>query len=242
MQEISILAGRALTTQRKFTAMADNIANANTDGYRRKDYEFKEVVSRPLGHPTASYVADRGIVLDFQDGVFSDTGNPLNAAISGKGFFAISVEGETQYTRRGHFVMGNDGTLMTPEGYPVLDAAQGPLQLPADARDIVIARDGTISTEQGQVGQLGIFQFQDDELPSLTRMGNVAFGAPEGIVPTQAEDAVVLQGKVEASNVDPIKESVTLQDASRAYQSSLRLLQGSEQLEERTIRTLGGVQ
>ncbi|MFZ2587700.1 MAG: flagellar hook-basal body complex protein [Alphaproteobacteria bacterium] len=241
MQEISILTARALATQRKFTAMADNIANANTDGYRRKDYEFKEVVSRPLGHPTASYVADRSMVIDYNAGVLAESGSPTNAAIAGKGFFAIDVNGETQYTRRGHFVVANDGTLMTPEGYPVLDIAQGPIQLPAGVRDIIIARDGTLATEQGQVAQIGVFEFQDDELQSLQRTGNVAFTAG-GATPVPSANPTVIQGKIEASNVDPVKESVMLQDASRAYQTSLKLLQSSEQLQERAIRTLGGTQ
>ena len=242
MQEISILTTRALATERKFTAVADNIANVNTDGYRRKDFEFKEVISRPAGHATASYVADRGIVMDFNPGVLTETGNPLNVALGGEGFFAIEVDGETQYTRRGHFVMGNDGTVQTPEGYPVLDGALGPIQLPANTRDIVIARDGTISTEQGQIARFGVFNFDDETLPNLTRAGNVAFMAPPGATAEPVENPMVVQGKVEASNVSPIIESVAMQDASRAYQSSLQLLRTSEQLEEKAIRTLGGIQ
>lgn len=242
MQEISILTGRALSTQRKFNAIADNIANVNTDGYRRKDYEFKEVVSHPHGHATASYVSDRAMVLDMDNGVMTETSSPFNVALGGKGFFAIEVDGETQFTRRGHFVLGNDGVLQTPEGYPVLDASFAPLQLPTNARDVQIGRDGTIATEQGQVGKLGVFNFDDATLPNLQRAGNVAFLAPQGEAPLAVDNPMVIQGKLEASNVDPVMETVTMQDASRAYQTSLQLLRTSEQLEERAIRTLSGNQ
>lgn len=238
MQELAVLASRAITTQRKFDAVADNIANINTDGYRRKDYEFREMISRPQGHPTASYVADRGIIMDYSDGVLTETGNPFNAAIGGPGFFAVDVDGTTQYTRRGHFMMANDGTLVTPEGYPVLDVAGGSIQLPADTQQVIIARDGTISTEQGQISRLGVFSFGDDDLGLLQRAGNTAFIPQLGATAEAVEAPQVYQGKVEASNVNPVMEMVTMQDVARAYQSSLRSLQSIENLEERAIRAL----
>lgn len=238
MQELAVLASRAMTTQRKFDAVADNIANINTDGYRRKDYEFRELVSRPQGHPTASYVADRGILMDYSSGVFTETGNPFNAAIAGEGFFAVEVDGTTQYTRRGHFMMASDGTLVTPEGYPVLDNAGGPIQLPADTRQVIIARDGTLSTEQGQLSRLGVYTFDADELNQLQRAGATSFIPQFGATAEPVENPVVHQGKIEASNVSPVMEMITMQDAARAYQSSLRNLRSLEDLEERAIRAL----
>lgn len=239
MQEIAVLASRAVTTQKWFTAIADNVANANTDGYRGVGMEFKEVVSRPMGKPTASYVADRAAVVNFEPGVLQQTGNPLNVALGGEGFFAINVNGNVQYTRRGHFLLNSEGTVVTPEGHPLLDIALGEIQVPAGTQNILIAPDGTISTEQGQLSQIGVYTFNPEERGMLRRAGSTSF-VPEGVNPLPVEAPQVIQGKVEASNVSPVEEMVTMQQVSRAYQSSLRNLRGLEDLEERAIRALGG--
>ncbi|MCP5405281.1 MAG: flagellar hook basal-body protein [Pseudomonadaceae bacterium] len=239
MQELAILASRAMTTMRKFNAVSDNIANINTDGYRRKDYEFKELVSRPDGiNPTASYVGDRAVIIDYSDGVLTETGNPFNAAIGGEGFFAVDVNGTTQYTRRGHFLMATDGTLVTPEGHPVLDNSGGQIQLPPDTTQVIIGRDGSIATEQGQIGRLGVFGFSDEDKGLLQRAGNTGFIPTQGASAQPLENPVVYQGKIEASNVSPVMEMVTMQDVARSYQSAVRALRGLEDTEQRAIRTL----
>jgi flagellar basal-body rod protein FlgF len=240
MQEVAVLASRAVTTQRWFTAVADNVANANTDGYRRVGMQFKEVISRPNGKATASYVADRAAVVSFQPGVLQETGNPLNVALGGEGFFAIDVGGTTQYTRRGHFLLNSEGTVVTPEGHPVLDIAQGPIQVPAGTQSILIAADGTLSTEQGQLAQIGVFTFAKEDLGMLRRAGSTGFVPEGGVAAQAAEFPQLIQGKVETSNVNPVEEMVTMQQASRAYQSAVRTLSSVESLEERAIRALGG--
>lgn len=239
MQEVAVLASRALSTQRWFTNIADNVANANTDGYRRVGLEFKEVVSRPKGHPTASYVADRAAWVNYDSGVLQQTGNPLNVAIGGEGFFAINVNGTVQYTRRGHFVMNNEGTMVTPEGHPVLDIALGEIQIPPGTQNILIAPDGTLSTEDGQLSQIGVFNFTKDDIGMLRRAGSTSF-IPEGVTGQAMEAPNLIQGKIETSNVNPVEEMVTMQQASRAYQSAIRNLRSVEELEQRAIRTLGG--
>ena len=230
-----------MTTQRQFTAVADNVANANTDGYRGLDIDFKEVVSRPRGAPTASYVSDRSANVNWDSGVMTETGSPMNAAIGGDGFFAIDVNGVTQYTRRGHFVIGADGTLMTTEGHPVLDNAGGPIQVPGDAKSFKIAGDGTISTDQGQLSKLGVFSFDKADMGMLQRAGQVGF-IPRGIAATAMENPLVLQGKVEASNINPVQEMVSMQAVSKAYENAMQNMRQLESLEDRAIRTLGNIQ
>jgi flagellar basal-body rod protein FlgF len=169
MQELAILASRALTTQRQFTAVADNVANINTHGFRKLDLQFKEVISRPKGHPTASYVADRALFVSRQQGGLEKTSNPLDVAINGDGFFAVNVNGTTQYTRKGNFLVDNVGTLITTEGRPVLDNAGTPIQLPTDARNVMIAGDGAISSEAGLIATLGVYTFTDADMKLLER-------------------------------------------------------------------------
>ncbi len=242
MQELAILASRAMGTQRQFTAVADNIANLNTHGYRKLDLQFKEVISRPMGRATASYVGDRAIFINQSDGALEKTNNPLDVSINGKGFFAIDVNGATQYTRKGNFLTSNDGTLITTEGYPVLDNAGAPIQLPINATTVNIAGDGTVSTAEGQIGQVGIYTFSDADMKLLQRAGTSAFSPELGAAAVVVENPRVIQGFLEASNVNPTEELVNMENVSRAYQNSLKLLRSVEDIEERAIRTLGSVQ
>lgn len=242
MQELAVLAARAMGTQRQFTAVADNIANANTSGYRRLDVQFRELVSKPDGKPTASYVSDRGVVLDYTMGALQKTNNPLDVAIAGDGFFATRVGDDVHYTRRGQFTVDGEGTLVTPEGYPVLDNANAPIQFPAGIKQVVVAKDGTISTEQGQLAQLGVFQFAKEDQGKLRRTGDVSFTPEFGALPQVVEAPKMEQGFLEASNVNAVEEMVTMQAVSRAYQNSLKMMQGLEDTEQRAIRSLGQVQ
>lgn len=238
MQELAVLASRVMTSQREFTAVADNIANANTQGFRKLEMEFRESISRPANHATASYVEDRAIHVSQNQGVMEKTGSPLDMAISGEGFFGINVDGNRQYTRRGQFVINSEGTLTTPEGYAVLDNAGEPIQIPAGTTSLKLARDGTLSTEQGQFSQVGVFTFSEADLPKLERAGTTAFIPMLGATALPLEEPVMLQGHVEASNVNAVQEMVTMQNVTRAYESSVKLMRGLEDLESRAIRNL----
>jgi flagellar basal-body rod protein FlgF len=245
MQELAVLATRTLTTQRQFTAIADNVANVNTHGFRKLELNFREVKSAPPGAQPTSYVADRALVLSQADGALESTSNPLDVALSGNGFFAIDVNGTTQYTRRGQFMLSSNGTLVTPEGHNVLDNSGAPLQFTAETRNIKIAPDGTISTEQGRLGQLGVFQFSPEHLKLLQRAGASAFVPKLGATANPADFATkdapqVRQGYLEASNVNAVQEMVDMEVVSRAYQQSITLAKSLEDLEQRAIRNLSG--
>ena len=242
MQTVAVLASRVLTTQRQYTAVADNVANANTTGFRRLKLDFKEVSGQYHGKTVASYVADRSIHVVQQQGTFKDTGNPLDFAISGNGFFAINVNGTREYTRNGQFVLDANGMLVTPQGYNVLDNAGTPIQFSQTVQSIRIATDGTISTEEGQLGTLGVYAFNQADMGKLQRAGNTAFIPTNGATAQVAESPNVRQGYLEESNVNPVQEMVNMQTASKAYENSLNLLQGVEDLQKTTIQTLGGLQ
>ncbi len=238
MQELAVLASRAITTQREFTAVADNIANATTQGFRKLEMEFRESVSKPANHATASYVEDRALHISQKQGVMETTGNPLDMAISGEGFFAIDVNGSRQYTRRGQFVVNPEGTLTTPEGYTVLGSAGEPVQIPAGATSLKLAQDGTLSTDAGQFSRIGVFSFAAADMGRLQRAGATAFVATQGAAPVVVEAPLLKQGYLEGSNVNAVEEMTNMQMVSRAYESSIRLMKGLEDLESRAIREL----
>lgn len=241
MQEVAVLASRVLTTKREFTAVADNVANVNTEGFRKLALSFQEVTGKG-GSNAASYVQDRALLISQAQGALENTGNPLDVAINGTGFFATREGANTVYTRRGRFVVDGEGTLSTPEGNPVLDNAGATIQFPEDVKTITIGPDGTISTEQGQIAQLGIYEFNAKDLAGLQRVGTAGFLPPKGATPTAMDLPVVKQGFLEASNVNPVEEMVNMQNVSKAYESSLRMLRSIEDLEQRAIRNIGVAQ
>lgn len=239
MQELAVLASRVMTKQREFTAVADNVANVNTQGFRKLEMEFRETISRPRAHATASYVEDRALHVSQAQGGMEKTGNQLDMAISGEGFFGIDVDGTRQYTRRGQFLVNAEGTLVTPEGYGVLDGAGQPIQVPVGAADIKLGEDGTLSTaEGGQFAQVGVFTFSKEDLPKLERAGNTAFVPMLGATAVPMEGARLKQGVLESSNVNAVQEMVNMQNVSRAYESSIRMMKSLEDLESRAIRNL----
>jgi flagellar basal-body rod protein FlgF len=240
MQEIAVLASRALTTQRMFNAVADNIANGTTAGYRKLEMDFKEVSGRGKGgQPGASYTQDRSMGISTLSGVLQSTGNPLDVAITGPGYFAVDVGGSTQYTRRGQFLVNTEGLLVTPEGNPVLDNSNAPIQFPEGIKNITIALDGTISTEEGQLAKIGVFAFTPEQESALQRTGNTGFATVDGSAPTALEYPTVHQGAYESSNVNAVEEMVNMQLVSKAYENTITLLGSLNDLESRAIRNLG---
>lgn len=241
MQELAILASRALTTQRQFTSVADNVANVNTHGYKRLDLQFKEVVSRPAGHATASHVADRALFIDYSAGPLQVTDSPLHVAVVSEGMLAVQVNDSVHYTRNGQMLLANDGTLVTPQGYPILDNANSPIQVPENSGELTIGRDGTMSTREGILAQLGVFTFSKEDYAKLQRSGESLYVPQLGAAAVPVETPRVQQGALETSNVNPTLELVNMEMVSKNYQNSLKLLKSMEDLEQQSIRTLGGL-
>lgn len=238
MQELAVLAARTMGMQRQFTAIADNVANVNTHGYKRLDLQFKEVISRPASQATASYVADRSLAIDYTTGSMETTNNPLDVALAGDGFFAVQLGNTTAYTRRGQFLLNGDGTLVTPTGNTVLDNTGQPIQVPEDAKFINISSDGTIATDQGILARLGVFTFTSQDLGKLQRAGDSGFIPREGATATVVETPTMKQGMLESSNVNAVQEMTNMEQVSRAYQNSLKLVKSLEDMESQAIRSL----
>lgn len=242
MQEVAVLASSVLANQRQFTAVADNVANVNTDGFRKLSLDFQEIASTPKGKHTASYVEDRALTISQLQGTMQNTQNPLDVAIEGDGYFAVRDGANIIYTRRGRFIVNGEGTLSTPEGLPVLDNAGASVQFPEDLKSITIGPDGTISTEQGQIAQLGVFQFKPVDQSRLQRVGTAGFLPAVGAAPVAMDDPRVRQGFIEGSNVNAVQEMVDMQKVSKAYENSLAMLRSVEDLEQRAIRNIGVAQ
>jgi flagellar basal-body rod protein FlgF/flagellar basal-body rod protein FlgG len=209
--------GLLARTQALDTA-SNNLANAGTVGFRAQRDYFRGVLAgvandASLASQTGNAVNNFGVlggnVLDQGQGSVTATGNPLDLALDGEGFFAIQTASGTQYTRDGSFTRSSDGTLETPQHEAVLDVQGQPIALPTGA--VSVAADGSVSvtTDQGSaiVGQVGVFAFPQGAQP--TAIGANRFVAPDGVQATAAS-ATLRQGELEGSNLDAVHGTMQL--------------------------------
>ena len=207
---------------KEMSVVANNVANTATTGFRAEGVLFAEHVKN-TGTVSASIsmaTAD-GRVTDFAQGTLSQTGGTFDFAIEGDGFFLIEAPAGVRLARAGSFTPSPDGQLVTPEGYPVLDAGTAPLFVPGDAEQIAVAPDGTISADGVPIGQFALVLPEDGAV--LTREDGVRFETPDALQP--ASDAKILQGFVENSNVQPVNEITRMIEVQRAYEMGQSFLE-----------------
>lgn len=211
--------------------IANNIANASTTGYRAEGLIFSEhVAGLGRGHDSLSMPLAQGRDTSLAQGSLSRTGGRFDLAIEGDGFFMIQTPGGERLTRNGHFTANENGDLVTMEGHPVLDPGGAPVFVPAGVPDLAISADGTISAAGQPIGQVGLY-LPEDPL-GLVREDGVRFAAEGGVRP--AEDARIVQGFLEESNVNPILEISRMIEVQRAYELGQSFLD----LEDQRIRTM----
>jgi flagellar basal-body rod protein FlgF len=209
--------GLLARTQALDTA-ANNLANAGTVGFRAQRDYFRGVLAgigeqaapSQVGNAINDFGVLGGNVIDQGQGAITATGNPLDLALNGQGFFAIQTNTGVQYTRDGGFTRSDTGVLQTAQGEPVLDNNGQPITIPTGA--ISVAADGNISvaTADGSAiaGKVGVFDFPPQT--QLTALGTNRFSAPDGTQPTSATDPVIQQGSLEGANIDAVHGTMQL--------------------------------
>lgn len=233
--------------QRNLDVIAQNVANVNTNTYKRAEMRFAELVTSPeiakgvtpLARPAAEAgagvaVTDIGRV--FAQGDLRETGKPFDLAISGDGFIELlGPGGQTYLWRGGTLKIGEDGTLQTADGLLLKSV----VQLPEDITALRIERDGRVrglaagDTDFTDLGQLEIVM--PDDITQLTAAEGGYYRASEGVelrtfAPGENGKGVMIQGSVEASNVDLSTELVSLLLAQRAYGANAQVVQAGDQL------------
>ena len=197
---------------------ANNLANAGTTGFRAHQDYFSGVLASSLDQnfDTASQVGKSvngygilgGNKLDLGQGELQATGNPLDLALEGQGFFAIQTKNGIRYTRDGAFSRSSTGVLQTSQGEPVLDANQKPITIPSGT--IYVAPDGSVSVSGTDgsviVGKVGVFDFADDSV--LTAEGTNRFSANGA--KAVAGSATLVQGSVEGANQNSVQGTMQL--------------------------------
>jgi flagellar basal-body rod protein FlgF len=198
--------------------LANNVANASTGGYK-SDQEFYSLYVAPEAQdsPMSSTMPliERPWT-DFSQGLLRATGNPTDAALSGKGFFAVDGPGGPLYTRNGSFQMARDGKLVTSDGYAVRGTGGAGLTL-QPSQPFEISRDGTVTQEGTIIGQLEIADFTSTA--GLAKQGNSYFRISDPAVqPTAPSGTAVEQGQLESSNVGSAEAAVRLISVMRQFE------------------------
>jgi flagellar basal-body rod protein FlgF len=215
-------------------AIANNIANVSTTGFKREGTLFSEYVARTGDGPSLSIGFGNTRVVDLQQAGISATGGSLDFAIEGEGFFLVQTPQGQMLTRAGSFTPGADGTLQTADGFPVLDGSGSTIFIPPDARNIGVAEDGTISADGLPVSKLGLWAPSDPL--TLTHQQGTMFTASSY---QPAEGGKIMQGHLEDSNVDPISEVAKMISVQRAYELGQSFLDREDDRTRTVIQTLG---
>ena len=219
------MTGLVARTQALDTAAA-NLANAQTPGYRAEREFFRSVLLGPdaadseLGATVNNYGLLGGDRLSMAQGALEPTGNPLDLAIEGQGFFMVQTPNGPRYTRDGGFHRAQNGQLVTQAGEPVLSQAGQPILIPPG--EVTVGADGAVSVAGGVVAELGVFVFPAGT--ELTAEGANRYVAPPGVTATAAKDASIHQGALEAANQDVVEGSLDLVMMQRQAEMMQRAL------------------
>jgi len=232
---------KQMVLRRQMDVIANNIANMNTNGFKGEKMMFVEHLIRSkssdnvLGEKLA-YVRDVATVRDTSEGHLISTSNPLDVAISGEGYFAVETAAGERYTRNGRFQLDQAGQLVTQNGEPVLSTTGAPFFFGPTDTEITISGDGSVSTENGPLGQLRVVTFEDDL--GLDQDGTLLLSADFDNPPRDAENARVNQGMLESSNVQPIIELTHMIDVHRSYDAVRSFIEKEDDRQKAMIRTL----
>ena len=230
-----------LAANRSMDVIANNLANVSTPAFKRENVKFEELIQsvRPAEGESApqavSFVQDKGVVRDLNEGRLETTKNTFDVALNGPGYFVVQTPtGGNQYTRNGHFTLDGSGQIVTEDGMPVMGDG-GPITISTNDGAIHIANDGTVSGANGQITKLQVVDFANDRL--LQKEGSSLYSTTQ--TPNPVTTTTVQQGMLESSNVEPVTEISHMIEIMRAYQATASLTQQQETLLSQAIDKLG---
>jgi flagellar basal-body rod protein FlgF len=250
---IYLAASGAMLEQMRLEVLANNIANVGTPGFKQDLPIFR--VSAPSQDPLAAstgtgedstaiqeiqpYTPPFDYRTDFSTGALQKTGNPLDLALVGNGFFVIRTPEGERYTRQGSFRLNDEGVLCSQDGYPVL--GQGG-EIAIDGRQVAVGQDGSIEVDGQQVAKLRLVNFSAPE--NLRKVGSSLFvnAAESGAnQESEATDVQVDQGFIETSNVNAIRAMTDMIECLRVSEAYQKVIRSADEATAQTINDVGSV-
>ncbi|WP_298851069.1 flagellar hook-basal body complex protein [uncultured Ruegeria sp.] len=214
--------------------VANNIANANTTGYRQQGLVFSEFIQDMPNNSSLSMVRAEARNTSLRQGVLTETDGQFDFAIEGDGFFMVETPDGDRLTRAGSFSPNAQGDLVTMDGARVLYANGAPVFIPPDAASIDVGSDGTLSVDGQLLGQLGVFNVTNTQ--ALVREGSTLFRADGAIDPV--DEPVVLHRFLEGSNVNAIQQVTRLVEIQRAYELGQSFLESEDERMRGALKAL----
>jgi len=224
--------------------LANNLANAGTNGYK-SDREYYGLYasedsqnSVDGGQGTTLPVVEKQWT-DFSAGMMQPTGNPLDVALAGKGFFVVKGPSGPLYTRNGSLRILPSGEIGTSEGYPMRTPGGGTIQV-VPGKAITISTDGVVTQEGQRIGQLETVDFKTTD--SLHKVGSTSFdNSGTNVQPVPAPNVEVLQGKIEGSNVPVADAAMRLVGVMRQFEMLQKAIGVSSEMDTKSIQEVARV-
>jgi flagellar basal-body rod protein FlgG len=221
--------------------IANNLANAETSGFK-KDSLFLRIVkdqqnvTNKLNPAWEVRMIDK-IYTDYSEGALENTGRNLDLAVQGNGFFVVQTPNGEAYTRNGALTMSPAGILVNSDNMPILTDG-GPLTIPSGA-ELVVGSSGQVSVNGQMVGTMRVVNFAEPY--QLDKASGSLFTAPTGVAPTAATSVVIRQGYLEKSNVDVLREMVSMIESYRSFETGQKMIQMQDESLGKAVNELGKV-
>jgi flagellar basal-body rod protein FlgF len=247
---IYLAASGAILQQLKLEILANNVANVNTSGYKEdlpifrlfddtntnQNLDNNNQTNR-LKQKISPYTPPFAVRTNFSTGSIRPTGNPLDLALNGDGFFTVQTAEGVRYTRQGNFSLNENGILVTQNGDPVM--GQGS-EIIIEGSEVTVGSDGTIEVDGETVDQLRLVHF--DDLTQLKKVGHTMFEPADGLgaeIEQDADDTTVNQGFLELSNVNAIRAMTDMIEALRVSEAYQKVIHSADDATSKVINGVG---
>lgn len=214
----------AIARMQMLENISENLASSKIPGYKKGTVAFEAKLGEAtsgMATKAVNYSRLTNQNIDFSQGHTEYSGDPLDLAINGDGFFQIQrPDGSFGYTRKGNFQLNGEGRLIDTNGYIVMDAAGGEITLPSS--DVEILPDGSIWGDEGLIAQVGLFLFSDTSI--LQKTGGEMFVPLDQVQPELHSDPEMLQKNLEGSNIDIMKEMAQMTSNLRSFEATQKAL------------------
>ena len=231
-----------LSAQRRLDVISNNLANASTTGFKADRIQFESVLANVKNSTDGPIFSNDRYSTDFSAGGMQQTGNALDVALEGDGFFVVNTPQGTAYTRQGSFHRSATGRLVTADGYEV-QGGGGPITV--NGGKVEIGDDGTVSVQQpGQTTSTTVGTIATVDFPkpyAMEKLGNGLFRPSDPQAATVASTAGVKQGYLETSNVKAVVEMSRLIEASRYFEICAKAVKTYDDMNNRAANDLGKI-
>jgi flagellar basal-body rod protein FlgG len=229
---------------RRLDMISNNLANVNTPGYKKDKMSFEGLLAGsanppavPQGKTADPVLQKENVYIDYAAGPINQSGNPLDLALDGDGFFAVTTPEGTAYTRQGNFRTSADGTLVTMDGYPVQGVGGAAIRIQGSR--VEIDAKGGVLVDGAAAGALSVVDFEKPL--TFTKIGSALFVPADPQAASRPGTAQVQQGHLEGSNVESISEMVQLIETNRYFEACSKVIKGFDDMATKAANDLGKI-